>query len=267
MTELAKRLVFGFLAAPLFLAIIWYGGWLFLALIIGIGLQIQREINQMLINAGHQVNQPVVYATGLFILLFPYIPDPLLVGTALLVVLIGVETFNGKDTYVQRLSATVFSGIYAPILLLGLLLLRNTGSGETGAALALTLILAVWANDIAAYFGGRKLGRHLLAPSISPKKTWEGFFSGFAGSLLIIPVICYLYPGYPAPLLTALPIGVIVALFAPLGDLSESRFKRSCDVKDSGNVLPGHGGLFDRFDALLLSSPVAYLYVALIGGW
>ncbi|MDB5233395.1 MAG: hypothetical protein JWR44_388 [Hymenobacter sp.] len=119
------------------------------------------------------------------------------------------------------------------------------------------LLFLIWASDIGAYAAGKTFGKHKMAPSISPGKTWEGWAGGFLFTLIIGWALGYLLPDMP--LTHRLVAAGVVAIFAPLGDLAESMLKRSVGVKDSGSIMPGHGGLLDRFDAFLLVLPVLAL--------
>ena len=125
------------------------------------------------------------------------------------------------------------------------------------------LIFFIWAADTGAYFAGKNFGKHKLAPSISPGKTWEGWAGGAALTLLVGWAAGYFLPDIP--LSHRLVAAGVVAVFGPLGDLAESMLKRSAGVKDSGTFLPGHGGLLDRFDAFLLVLPVLALLQVLFG--
>ncbi|MDO7850276.1 phosphatidate cytidylyltransferase [Hymenobacter convexus] len=125
------------------------------------------------------------------------------------------------------------------------------------------LLFLIWASDIGAYAVGRAIGKHKLAPKISPGKTWEGWAGGFAMTLLVGWAIGFMLPDMP--LTHRLVAAGVVAVFAPLGDLAESMLKRSVGVKDSGSIMPGHGGLLDRFDAFLLVLPVLALLQLLAG--
>ena len=129
--------------------------------------------------------------------------------------------------------------------------------------LVLLLLLIVAIGDTVAYFAGRAFGRHLLAPRVSPKKTWEGSVAGFAGSLLATVIWCQVRLGETPPALLAL--AAVTAVVAQLGDLVESLFKRGAGVKDSSSVLPGHGGFYDRLDAMLLATPTFAVGLWLIG--
>ena len=125
----------------------------------------------------------------------------------------------------------------------------------------------VWASDVAAYFGGRAFGKRKLFPRISPKKTWEGAISGLFGAMAAGLLIYLIYHNLNIfnllDLKDWLILGAITAVFGITGDLVESMLKRSVNIKDSGNLLPGHGGFLDRFDAFIFVIPFAYLYIAI----
>jgi phosphatidate cytidylyltransferase len=138
---------------------------------------------------------------------------------------------------------------------------RLHGFGREGPWLLLFALVITWVGDSAAYFVGRALGKHPLAPHLSPKKTWEGTVASFLGSL-VVAVIFTRWLVVPLPHLLAMA-GVGNAA-GQLGDLLESAYKRSAGVKDSGGLLPGHGGILDRIDALILAIPVVWYYWVLI---
>jgi len=132
---------------------------------------------------------------------------------------------------------------------------------DNGPRLLLFALVITWAGDTAAYFVGRAMGKHPLAPHMSPKKTWEGSVAGMVGSLIVAWAFSYWI---------RIPIGHLVAMAVignvagQMGDLLESAYKRSAGVKDSGGLLPGHGGVLDRIDALILCIPVIWYYVVLV---
>jgi phosphatidate cytidylyltransferase len=141
------------------------------------------------------------------------------------------------------------------------LLLRDID--EHGVLAVYTVLLAVWAGDAAAYFVGRLVGRHKLAPTVSPGKSWEGLIAGTVATVAVTFVAVY-----EQSFLTiseSLVLGVVIAVVAPLGDLFESALKRDADVKDSGRLLGGHGGVLDRIDALLFAWVAAYYVVVAFG--
>ena len=155
------------------------------------------------------------------------------------------------------ISGTVLGAVWIGGGLGFLLLLRELP--EHGRLAALTVLLAVWAGDTFAYFGGRLLGRHKLAPSTSPGKTWEGLVVGTAATIFVAFVA--LYHQNFLTIGDSIVLGAVVALAAPLGDLFESLLKRDMDVKDTGRLLGGHGGMLDRIDALLFAAPAAYFTI------
>lgn len=167
-------------------------------------------------------------------------------------------------------TTTVFGAVYTGFTLSHLVLIRAL---DSGAELVLITLASVWAMDSFAYLAGSAFGTHRLAPRISPKKSWEGFLVGGAGTIgvwiagwLLVIAPAASDPSHPAVSWWWFALtGVVVAVAALLGDLTESRLKREVNVKDSGKLLPGHGGFLDRFDSLILVSIVAY-YMLLFGG-
>jgi phosphatidate cytidylyltransferase len=145
---------------------------------------------------------------------------------------------------------------------LGLAPLAALRAGPDGLAWVIAALVITWANDTCAYFAGRAFGRHKLYPAVSPNKTWEGFAGGFVGSIGGLFIARLVFPVLRP--LDCVVLGVAGGLFGPLGDLCESMLKRAYGAKDSGVLIPGHGGILDRLDALLFNAPVVYVYVALI---
>src|SRR5699024_12655721 len=132
------------------------------------------------------------YIIGLWILLSPFLSYPVLTGMGLFLLFVALQLFKPGDRGLKALVSTFFTGLYAPIGLLALILVRQTGSSVTGFVLTLSLLLMIWGNDVFAYFGGKAFGRHALAPAVSPNKTWEGFFFGLLGSLTGLAITIYL---------------------------------------------------------------------------
>lgn len=261
MSELAKRILFAVPAAALFLYVTYIGGFYFIGLVVLLGLLIQRELVIISDNAGFKTDHYFSYLAGFWIMLSAVLPHPLLMGLGLFLVFVAVQLFKPGDRGLKSLVATFFTAIYAPVGLMSLILVRNFGDQDTGFILTLSLLLMIWGNDIFAYFGGKTFGKHALAPMVSPKKTWEGFFFGALGALAGVLIPLYLVPiAYPASLLQMIPAVLLISIFGPIGDLTESRLKRAARVKDASDLLPGHGGVFDRFDALILAAPAFYLY-------
>lgn len=122
------------------------------------------------------------------------------------------------------------------------------------------LFILLWSSDTFAYFTGKMFGKHKMSPKISPNKTWEGFAGGVVLTLILSIFIERLYPDLRGNWIV---VGLLVAVFAPFGDLVESQLKRTFGVKDSGNIIPGHGGILDRLDSFIICVPVVYLYFIL----
>jgi phosphatidate cytidylyltransferase len=135
--------------------------------------------------------------------------------------------------------------------------IRLHGVDNLGPRLLLFTVIFVWVGDTAAYFVGRGIGRWKMAPQTSPNKTWEGAAANFLGALLVAAIFGYFTQMPPAHLLGMAALGSIAG---QIGDLFESAWKRSADVKDSGTMLPGHGGMLDRIDALILAAPAVWYY-------
>lgn len=136
---------------------------------------------------------------------------------------------------------------------------------DAGNAWVIAALVITWANDTMAYFAGRFLGRHKLYPAVSPNKTWEGFFGGMVGSVVGMFVArAFFFPVFTA--VDCVVLGIAGGVLGPMGDLCESMLKRAYGVKDSGKIIPGHGGILDRIDALLFNAPLVYVYVQFVRG-
>ena len=147
-----------------------------------------------------------------------------------------------------------------------LILLREIGDDYTGRLAIFTVLLAVWASDTAAYFAGRLVGRHKLAAVMSPGKTWEGFVAGFAASVLVAFFALYQDRESFLKIWEALVVGAVLALAGTVGDLFESAVKRDMQVKDTGRLLGGHGGVLDRIDSLLFASVAGFWTIVALQG-
>ena len=166
------------------------------------------------------------------------------------------STEGGVTEVAQQISFTLLGSLYVGTFGAFVGLLRDSWHGIFWVFLLLGM---TWLNDTAAYFFGHRFGRHRMAPQISPGKTVEGFLGGFVGSFAGFLIFWFLFR-QPIPFVDGLLLTILVGLFGPLGDLSESLIKRSFGVKDSGNIIPGHGGMLDRIDALLFTAPVIYFF-------
>lgn len=167
------------------------------------------------------------------------------------------------ETAALRTTALVGGPTYVGLLMALALIRRDLGDAEGPGYVLMTLMFA-WMADTGGYFAGRFLGKTPLYPAVSPKKTREGFWGALAGAVFggLLAHFWYLRT---IPLLDAVILGLVCGGLGQLGDLAESLLKRSTAHKDSGTIIPGHGGMFDRVDALLIVSPVVYLYAVWTG--
>jgi len=192
---------------------------------------------------------------------------PLLVAAAG-AVLVAVPTAvlfaaPAEPTWLVSTSATAFATLYVGAGAAAIVALRGIGWEPV-----VFLLGIVWAGDSAAYYAGTRFGKRRLAPVVSPKKSWEGFWGQVIAGALFGALLAFLLPRVPGEPPVAVAVGALLGAFlsvvAVVGDLVESTFKRSCSMKDSGALLPGHGGLLDRLDSLLYSSPVLYGVLTLL---
>lgn len=190
----------------------------------------------------------IISAVVLLISNFLYYPIFWSLSVLYLLIRFSLELYGKNKKPLESIGYEVFALIYTilPIVLL-------THMHEN---IVLLIFILVWTNDVGAYLIGSQFGRRRLFERISPKKSWEGFWGGVI--LVAIVAVCLGYFWLDSPILESLLLGVTVSIAAVYGDLFESMFKRSAGVKDSGNSIPGHGGFWDRFDALFFAVPAYY---------
>ncbi len=218
------------------------------------------ELYDALLQTGHRPNMVFGLLCGFALLLVAFLERPALIAVVLAVTMYGAFLLALRP---QR-GTTAASDV--AWTLLGVAWVAGGGAAaasilqlDDGIFLLVAYILITALDDIGGYFAGTRFGRHKMAPSISPAKSWEGWIGGFAaslaGGLFFAALLESLDP------LHGLAIGAISGLLAPVGDLIESLVKREIGIKDSGRLLPGHGGLLDRLDAILFCAPAVYLYL------
>ena len=176
------------------------------------------------------------------------------------ILICAAELPRKTNTPLQNISISIFGIIYIVLPLIFINELSAWGKAQVANQLfpLMAIFILIWTFDTFAYLTGRKLGKTKLAEKISPNKSWEGFAGGLIFTLIASILIAYFLD--TQPYLKYGIIGVLVALFATIGDLIESMIKRSLNLKDSGNILPGHGGLLDRLDSVLIVVPVIFIF-------
>jgi phosphatidate cytidylyltransferase len=293
MSNLAQRVIFGLIGAALLLGSVWYSAWTFALFFGAVQMRMLWEFYRMMRHAGYK--PAALLGGGISVLIFAGVLGVVVVNNATDsigqgmhfivgdarsagIILMGILLLLPVILILREMAAwpreqqdfSPFSNV--GVALLGLLyvslpmsLLNVVAFTETGYDYRriFALLLLVWASDTGAYAAGKTFGKHKLAPKISPGKTWEGAVGGFVLTLVVGWGLGYLLP--ELSLTYRLVAAGAVAVFGPLGDLAESMLKRSVGVKDSGRIMPGHGGLLDRFDAFLFILPVLALLQLLFG--
>ena len=265
MSNAFLRVLTALVSVPFLLGIAYLGTWYFALLILVIALAAQRELYRMMEAGSMRPHKRAGFCMGALIALHPLLPAMVPLTVAFLLAYLAFTTLSDFERKpLPNISGTVFGVIYPCLLfafLIRLRMARGPALDDRGAFfLTLSVLVLVWATDTAAYYVGKSIGRHALAPRISPNKTWEGALGGAGGALLAAALLKLTLLGF-LPWLHVLALALICGFVSQLGDLTESKFKRSVGVKDAGAFLPGHGGLLDRFDALLLAVPLVYLYL------
>ena len=169
-----------------------------------------------------------------------------------------VELFHESETPLRNVATTLMGIFYVAFPMSLMLFIPVLITGEWKPEAFLFYLFIVWGNDVFAYLTGIAIGKHKMSPRISPKKSWEGFAGGIVGAIAMGAVGSFVVGG---SLGMWLGLAAVVAITSVFGDLVESMFKREAGIKDSGKIMPGHGGVLDRFDALLISSPFAFVYL------
>jgi phosphatidate cytidylyltransferase len=259
------RVLSALVGIPVVLASVYFGGpWyaLFLLLVVNLGAY---EFSAILSARGYKVPTIVAFlGVSLFIAVIYLELSSLIYPLIMLLffVLFITALFNMERMSIAESAVTLWGIIYIGGMSGYLMLLRMM---PEGAVYTFILLAGVWIHDTLAYFIGVKWGERKLAPQISPNKSVEGSLAGICGTVAIIFSVSILFPAFlPINPGQAILLALGISVFAQLGDLLESAFKRQLQVKDSGKVIPGHGGILDRFDSLLLTAPFVYYFFLLL---
>jgi phosphatidate cytidylyltransferase len=259
------RLVSAIILVPIVLALVIYATQLYFAIALGIiGTVCLYEFSLMAKAMGAPCQRWFCYPA--FWLLLVTIPQESVPALAVLSVVLIVAFLAGmwrsgpiKDRVVGVM-ANMLGALYLSLFLGTAVSVRFDFGNDLGRHWVIVLLVVTWVGDTAALFIGRKFGRHLFAPGLSPKKTNEGAIGGLlGGSAAAILLQRFLFTDLP--LIHVIVVSMLLGIFGQLGDLAESMLKRAAEIKDSSQLIPGHGGVLDRIDSLLFSFPVLYLYL------
>jgi phosphatidate cytidylyltransferase len=268
--ELVKRIGTAVVFLPLFALLVARGPrWGFALLVLAVAMVGQWEFCRMVATVGLEVNRSAALAFGTALLVGFYLEAP---WPWLLPLLLSVGVGALLASGIRGVAHSTVPGGSPALALLGVLYV-NWFLGHLiwlralphGVELVFLVVLATWGSDALAYAVGNIVGRHPLCPVVSPKKTIEGTVAGLAGAIIAAFLArAWFYPDLSA--LHAGAIGALLGVVGLLGDLSESALKRGAGVKDTGGVIPGHGGALDRIDSLLFTTPALYYYARLVLG-
>lgn len=261
------RAISGLIYCLVIVGLIFIGdyGVLALSILLAIGSSIEfARINHDLTTKN--IPTMLLELAGCVCLCFSYLIYPLLIWVAIMILRGIEELYIDSDNPIRNLAHSYMCQIYIGIPMAIMTVL----SFEISPLFLLAIFFMIWINDTGAYIVGCSIGRHKLFERISPKKTWEGFIGGFL-FCLGASALFYFFGNHfygldriNANLGIWLGLGAIVAVFGTWGDLFESMMKRSLNIKDSGSIIPGHGGLLDRIDSLLFVLPVTAIYICII---
>ncbi len=264
MTAFISRILVGLIGLPVVLGAVWVGGWWLFGLVVAAGMISVHEFVTMA--RPLRPLAPAVYLGVLLALLGAHTSVAWMLGGVLatFVLAFALNAFaKTRSPSTVAIGATVLGASWIGLGLGHIALLRELH--DKPRLVAFTVLITVWVADTAAYFGGRLVGRHKLAPSLSPGKTWEGFAIGSLAGIFASFIALYDTRHTFLTSWEAVALGAVVVLAAAAGDLFESMLKRDMEVKDTGRLLGGHGGVLDRIDSLLFAGAAAFYLVLAFG--
>ena len=260
--NLPVAIITGLLLAGVLITTLVLSRPVFVAFLLGIVTLALLELLAVLRARATRPARPVVLAMGALLVVGAYLEGPAALSFGLLVTILASFGWylvdRGRTEVTRNVAATVFAVVYVPFMAAHLSLVVGRADHYVGAIIGYAALVVIY--DTAAYATGATLGRRPIAPQVSPNKSWEG---AIGASVACLAAGAFLLPLWePWTLASGLVLAGATCVVAPLGDLSESMLKRDLAVKDMGSILPGHGGVLDRIDALLFMAPVLYYVLA-----
>jgi phosphatidate cytidylyltransferase len=291
MSNTTLRVIVAVVAAPIIIGLTLLGGWWFGVFVQALAVLALREFYDLADHTSAKPNHMLGYVGSFLAGCYFFFADnlsqsaqslafPAFVMLFVMLSLV-VELMSNNPHPLWNAALTSFGVFYVGAFLTSLLGIRLMFAGEVlqspvfshqdrlgvadkwGAWLVFATFIGIWTCDSIAFFAGKAFGRHKLFPRVSPNKSWEGAVVGFVSSSAAFVVIAYYLLPF-LPIVHAAILGALVGIVGQFGDLVESLFKRDAGVKDSSNLIPGHGGVYDRFDAAMFVAPVVYVYVKML---
>lgn len=261
------RVLVSIIAIPIIVAACFYGKIPFLIFVLGIALISFWEFSELAKKKNIFTNSVVGFLTVIVLILNEYfhLTEFKIIILFFSVIVLLSELFRNKSSAILNTGATFLAVSYLGLFASTILSIREFFNFSKmlyieGGYLIISIFVAIWICDSAAFFLGSAFGKHKLFPRVSPNKSWEGAIAGFVFSVITM-IVAKLILLDRLTFLDSIIIGIIVGIIGQLGDLVESLMKRDAGIKDSSNLIPGHGGILDRFDSLLFTAPSVYLYL------
>ena len=270
MNNLVKRIITAVLCLILIIGCLLLGEYTYFVILFAINLIALYEFYKIIPANTIAPNRYLGITSGSALFIISFIISSGLFDEKLYLVMIPLvlaififELFRKKENTAANIGITILGIVYIslPLSVLNYLVFPAGGISEYTYGILLAYLILIWTNDTAAYFSGITAGKHLLFKRISPKKTWEGFIGGLLFTFVVAWAIPELFDDLNRT--DMLVFAGIVSIIGVAGDLTESMFKRSVSVKDTGSLLPGHGGILDRIDSILMTSPLIFIYLEL----
>jgi len=272
MGELSKRISVAIFGIPFLLGLSYLGGWYFFSVVLLISIVAQWEFYQIQKHNNISPQKIIGIIKGI-ILLFTVQTEQWLVGSLLLIVclmlILTIEMFRRQKNVSANIGVTLLGVFYIPFLLASFLYLRGYVDSlylqveNSGFKFVMIVFASIWICDTFAYGFGKTFGKHKLYEKVSPNKSIEGAVAGVIGSILTFVLVKYVNV-LPISTLEVFIFGIVIGIVGQTGDLVESWFKRDAGVKDSSALLPGHGGMLDRFDSLIFVSPAMLVLIVIL---